>query len=60
MKTILVSTKRFSKEMCDPSFLRVDSCTGRNGEYIFVTTHPPEEDKDFIPNLINNIKEKLK
>lgn len=60
MKTILVSTKRFSKEMCDPSFLRVDSCTGRNGEYIFVTMHPPESDPNFYTNLINNIERKLK
>lgn len=60
MKTILVDTKRFIEEMGDPGFMRIDSCTGKNGEYTFVTMHPPELDKDFIPNLINKIERKLK
>lgn len=60
MKTILISTERFWEEMGDSGFRRIDSYTGVNGNYKFVTMYPPELDKNFIPNLIDNIKKKLK
>ena len=60
MKIILVNTDRFIEEMGDFGFIRIDKYTGVNGNNKFITMYPPELDKNFIANLINNIRENLK